>query len=99
MGKQSENNERTINKRKWTQPLKSWRISKRSTSQQTNLGVEGKSHEENLINLREENHILKDDEKALNVRMDNFGCILADLNNKLKVFEEQKASLLPTIRL
>lgn len=49
--------------------------------------------------LYRENQLLKDENKALNERLDNLGFILADLNSKVKHAEEEKASLITTIRL
>ena len=52
-----------------------------------------------LDNLARENQLLKDKNKSLNERLNNLGFILADLNSKVKLIEEEKASLITTIRL
>ena len=44
--------------------------------------------------LRRENEKLKEENIALNERINNLGFILADLNTKLKISEGEKASLL-----
>ena len=44
-------------------------------------------------NLYRENQLLKDENKALNEMLDNLGFILADLNSKVKLAEEESASL------
>ena len=49
--------------------------------------------------LRRENAKLREENIALNERINNLGFILADLNTKLKISEEEKASLLTSIRL
>ena len=49
--------------------------------------------------LRRENEKLKEENIALNERINNLGFILADLNTKLKISEEEKASLSTSIRL
>ena len=48
--------------------------------------------------LRRENEKLREENIALNARINNLGFILADLNTKLKISKE-KASLLTSIRL
>ena len=49
--------------------------------------------------LRDENKRLANENKDLTERMNNLGFILADLNTKLKIAEDEKASLLTAIRL
>jgi predicted nuclease with TOPRIM domain len=49
--------------------------------------------------LRGENRRLKCENTDLTERMNNFGLILADLHTKLKIAEDEKASLSTAIRL
>jgi predicted nuclease with TOPRIM domain len=49
--------------------------------------------------LRQENSQLREENVALNERLNNLGSVLSDLNTKLKTSEEEKASLLTAIRL
>ena len=49
--------------------------------------------------LRDENKRLTNENKDLTERMNNLGFILADLNTKLKIAEDEKASLLTAIQL
>lgn len=49
--------------------------------------------------LRDENKRLRCENTDLTERMNNLGLILADLNTKLKIAEDEKASLLTAIRL
>ena len=46
-------------------------------------------HKPQFDNLNRENQLLKDENKALNERRDNLGFILADLNPKVKLAEEE----------
>lgn len=52
-----------------------------------------------MTGLRQENSQLKKENQSLVNRMDNLGYILADLQNKIKIAEEEKASLMTAIRL
>jgi hypothetical protein len=49
--------------------------------------------DEELKNLRQENEKIKDENKALTERINNLAYTLADLNNKAKIAENEKASL------
>jgi predicted nuclease with TOPRIM domain len=49
--------------------------------------------------LRQENSQLREENVALNERLNNLGSVLSDLNTKLKTSEEEKAGLLTAFRL
>ncbi|CAB3981345.1 Hypothetical predicted protein [Paramuricea clavata] len=55
---------------------------------------ENEDRDEELKNLRQENEKIKDENKALTERINNLAYALADLNNKAKIAENEKASLI-----
>ena len=55
--------------------------------------------EKEVANLRKENAELKKENQALLERVNNLAYILADLQNQVKVTQEEMASLITTIRL
>ena len=54
---------------------------------------ENEDKDKELKNLRQENAKIKDENKALTERINNLAHTLADLNNKAKIAENEKASL------
>ena len=95
----SNNNERLDSLEDTVEILKTQLISLRFKAQGQRSEVTKEMDEAHSECLRRENEKLRQENIALNERINNLGFILADLNTKLKTSEEEKASLLTSIRL
>ena len=95
----SNNNERFDSLEDTVEILKTQLVSLRFQYQGQRSEATKEIDEAHTECLREENEKLKEENIALNERINNLGFILADLNTKLKISEEEKASLLTSIRL
>ena len=93
------NNERLYSLEDTVEILKAQLILVKSELQDQRSGVLKVINEAHVECLRQENSQLREENVALNERLNNLGSVLSDLNTKLKTSEEEKASLLTAIRL